>query len=110
MKHRYGEFPPRQVSEYKEKMRKQIFFLLLIVDPNTKDEYRDVDVEEVFDNVLRTFGGFNELLGCPMQMVTVMSMLSAARMELHREDFSFGVYRKLILDAGSEVLKIKEVD
>lgn len=110
MMHKYGEFPPRQAAEYKEKMRKQIFFLLLIVDPNTKDEYGDVDVEEAFDNVLRTFGGFNELLGCPMQMVVVLSMLSAARMELRKKDFSFGIYRKLILDAGSEVLKIKEVE
>lgn len=108
MKHKYGEFSLKQSIEYREKMRKQIFFLLLIVDPNTKAEYKDVDVDEAFENVLRTFGGYNELLGCPMPMVTVMSMLNAARMELHNREFSFATYRKLILDAGSEVLKIGE--
>ena len=108
MKHKYGEFSLKQSIEYREKMRKQIFFLLLIVDPNTKAEYKDVDVDEAFENVLRTFGGYNELLGCPMPMVTVMSMLNAARMELHNREFSFATYRKLRLDAGSEVLKIGE--
>ena len=108
MIYRYGEFSPKQTAEYKEKMRKQIFFLLLIVDPNTKADYKDVNVEEAFENVLRTFGGYNELLDCPMPMVTVLSMLNAARMELQKEEMDFAIYRKLILDAGSEVLKISE--
>lgn len=108
MMYKYGEFSPKQTAEYKEKMRKQIFFLLLIVDPKTKGEYTDVNVEEAFDNVLRTFGGYNELLNCPMPMVTILSMLNAARMELHKTEFDFTIYRKLILDAGSEVLKISE--
>lgn len=108
MTYKYGEFSPQQTAEYKEKMRKQIFFLLLIVDPKTKDDYKDVNVEEAFDNVLHTFGGFNDLIGCPMPMVTILSMLNAARLETQKEEFEFSVYRKLILDAGSEVLKIKE--
>lgn len=103
------EFSENQIAKYKEKMRKQIFFLLLIVDPKTKDNYKDANVEEAYDNVLRTFGGFNELMNCPMEMVTILSMLTAARQELHKSDFKFSVYRKLVLDAGCEVLKIKEV-
>lgn len=111
MTHKYGEFSEKQMAEYKEKMRKQIYFLLLIVDPETKSkvDYKNTNVEEAFENVLRTFGGYNELLGCPMPMVTVMSLLNAAHMELHSPDYSFATYRKLILDAGCEVLKIKEV-
>lgn len=109
MTYQYGEFSDSQLSEYKEKMRKQIFFLLLIVDPKTKADYRDTNVDEAFENVMRVFGGYNSLIGCPMQMVTVMSILSAARIELHSETFDFATYRKLILDAGSAVLKIGEV-
>ena len=103
------KFSPKQISEYKIKMRKQIFFLLLIVDPDTKAEYKDVNVEEVFENVMHVFGGYNSLMHCPVPMVTVLSMLKAARDELHSQDFNFRTYRKLILDAGSEVLKIEEV-
>ena len=39
MKYKYGEFTENQISLTKTKLRKQIFFLLLIVDPNTKAEY-----------------------------------------------------------------------
>lgn len=104
-----AEFSNDQLAMYKEKMRKQIFFLLLIVDPKTKDDYDGVDVNAAFSNVLHTFGGFNDLIGQPVEMVTIMSMLNAARMELDKSDFQFSLYRKLILDAGSEVLKIKGV-
>lgn len=109
MVYSYGEFSQGQVAAYKEKMRKQIYFLLLIVDPKTKADYKDANVEEAFDNILRTFGGFNNLIGNPTPMVTIMSILNAARMEFQKKNFKFSVYRKLILDAGNEVLKIKEV-
>lgn len=102
-------FSQEQMAQYKQKMRKQIFFLLLVVDPNTKDDYKDVNIFDAFNNVLRTFEGYNNLIGCPVEMVTVLSMLNAARLELDKAEFDFSVYRKLILDAGSEVLKIKEV-
>ena len=101
-------FTQGQMSQYKEKMRKQIFFLLLVVDPETIDQYKDVDVCQAFSNVLRTFGGYNDLIGSPVEMVTVLSMRNAARLELDKQEFDFQVYRKLILDAGSEVLKIRE--
>ena len=111
MTHHYGEFSQSQVAEYKEKMRKQIYFLLVAVDPevNLKSKCEKLNVEEAFDNVLRTFGGYNDLIGCPSPMVTVLSLLNAARLELHNPNYSFATYRKLILDAGNEVLKIKEV-
>ena len=66
-------------------------------------------VEEVFENVYHIFSGYNNLIGAPLPMVTVLSMINAAHQELHKDNFNYSCYRKLILDAGNEVLKIKEV-
>lgn len=107
--YKYGDYTDNQISETKSKIRKQIYFLLLCVDPDTKDEYKNIDVNRAFDGLQRKLAGLNELLMCPPELVKVMSLLEAAMLEYNNENFAFGAYRKLILDAGSEVLKIKEV-
>lgn len=110
MKFKYGEFSNKQISEIKEKMRKKIFFLLLIVDPNTSEEYENIDILATFQNVLNTFGGLNDLLGYPQEFVDVISLVNAAFIEYKKPNFNWSMYRKFILDAGNAVLKIKEVD
>lgn len=108
MEYKYGDFSQSQIAETKEKMRSQIFFLLLIVDEKTRDNY-DVDVNKVFENVLSTFGGLNDLLNYPQEFVSVMSLLDAAYLEYNSDNFRWTKYRKMILDAGNLVLQIKEV-
>ena len=39
-----------------------------------------------------------------------MCLLQEAKLQYNRTDYNFSVCRKLILDAGSEVLKLKEGD
>ena len=109
MIYKYGEFSDNQFEQTKVYMRKQIFFLLLIVDPNTCDQYSAVNVDEAFSGVLRKFGGLNKILFEPPEMVRVISLLEAALEEYHKANFSFSIYRKLVLDAGAEVLRIQEV-
>lgn len=106
--HKYGSFEGSQIHSTKEKLRKQIYFLLLIADPNTADNY-DVDVIQAFKNVQYILDGYNSLVGYPREVVTVASLLEEALLN-YQNDFNFQVYRKLILDAGREVLNIKEVD
>lgn len=108
MKYEYGEFSDEQISKTKVKLRKQIFFLLLVVDPKTAANYPEVDPKAAIENMLQTLGGLNRLLGYPEQIVTISSTLMAALIEYEKEDFNFDNYRKLILDAGSNVLKIAE--
>lgn len=107
----YGDFSGLQIQEIKKKMRKQIFFLLKIVDPKCSGEYKGIDVDSAIENVLRTYGSLNSLLGYPEEFVNVMVMLNAAYQEYQKgsEEFQWPVYRKLILDAGHAVLSIKEV-
>lgn len=97
-----------QIATEKQQLRKNIFFLLLIVDPNTKRQYEYVDVNKVFDSVLNKLGGLNELLHHPIEIVNIVEMVLSAQREYHSPAFKFKAYRKLILDAGCEVLKIKE--
>lgn len=109
MTYKYGEFTNNQIAEAKQYMRKRIFFLLLIVDPKTKDEYLNININDAFNSELTKIGGMNNILFNPPELVRIMSLLEAALMEYQKECFDFGKYRKLILDAGNEVLKIKEV-
>lgn len=110
MKHLYGDFTKNQIAQTKEKLRKSIFFLLLCVDPKTTHEYdkEDIDVNKCFKGLLLRLGGMNEILMNQPELITVMSLLQAALIEYNSPGFDFKVYRKLILDAGSEVSKLKE--
>lgn len=108
--YRDGCFSTDQIDEAKKYMRRQIFFLLLYVDPKTKDKYENVDVVQAFDSVLTWFSGLNVALEYPAPLVQVISLLEAAKMEYQSPAFDFAKYRKLVLDAGCEVLKIKEVE
>ena len=109
MKHLYGEFTQNQIAQVKKSLRGSIFFLLLCVDNKTAHEYEGIDVNKSFEGLLLKLGGMNELLKNPPELVTVMSLLQAALMEYNNPEFNFKIYRKLILDAGAEVEKLKEV-
>lgn len=110
MESKYCSFSKNQISQTKEYIRKSIFFLLLYVDPKTKDNYKDVNVDTAFLNLLYKLGGLNSLLLEPPELVIVMSLIECAWKEYNSVNFDFGVYRKLILDAGAEVMRIKEGD
>lgn len=108
VKYKYGTFDRSQIAKQKDKLRKQIFFLLLIADPATADNY-EVDVEAAFKNIQNILDGYNSLTGYPREVVVVASLLEKALLN-YQDNFNFQIYRKLILDAGREVLNIKEVD
>lgn len=109
VKQKYGAFKANQIRETKETMRKQIFFLLLLADPATKGQYPDVDIKSAFDNLMYKINGFNSLLSYPAEVVEILSILETAREELNKPELDFEKYRKLVLDAGAQVQKIKEV-
>ena len=109
MKHLYGEFTAEQIVQAKKSLRGSIFFLLLCVDQKTASEYENIDVNKSFKGLLLKIGGMNDLLMNPPELVTVLSLLQAAMTEYNNPEFNFKTYRKLILDAGAEVEKIKEV-
>ena len=106
---KYGAYSDSQLSATKQYIRKQIFYLLLYVDPKTSIDYPNVDIKKAFYGLQYKLGGLNSLLFEPPSLVTVMSLLEAALLEYQSKDtFNFNKYRKLILDAGNEVLKIDD--
>lgn len=109
MKYRYGEFTENQIAETKTWLRKKLFFLLCVVDPEMKDRYEHIEPDAAFENVLRFISGFNEILGYPKEIVLISSMVAAALREYQRPEYDFAVCKKLLLGAGNEVLKIEEV-
>ena len=46
-------FDDLQIEEYKEKLHKEMFWLLLYKDPKTKDEFKNVDFEKYFINLMK---------------------------------------------------------
>ena len=106
MQHIYGHFNDEQMENYKVKLHKELFWLLIYKDPKTKDEYLNVDFNKYFDGLMRKIDGLNELLFYPTEIVAIMSLLEAALIESKKEDFNYKAYRKLVLDAHSLVDKI----
>lgn len=112
MLHKYGgEFTNSQIDYEIKKMRNRIYFLLLIVDPKTKKEYQnmDIDVNQSFDAVLRKLSGLNELLMYKGELIEAMNDLEVALMEFNNPNFDYSIYRSYVLSAGNKMLKMKEV-
>lgn len=108
MKHKYGEFSNIQISLMKHDLRKQIFFLLLCADENTKHNYPNINLNDAFCSLLYKLGGLNSILFSPPELVMIISLLEVAYIKLNEPYFDFATYRKLILDAGAKVSHIKE--
>lgn len=105
--HKYGEFADAQISDITKYLRKRIFFLLLYAeDMESKQNFPNVDLKQANTSLLWRISGLNELLGKPKELVTVLSLLEEANNIINDQNFNFAKYRKLILDAGAEVVKI----
>lgn len=112
--YKYGTFADYQLEYNIKFFRKKIFYLLLYVDPKTKEQYKDTVVRDAFNGLLYELGGLNSILNEPHSLVRVISMLEAAlleysKYEINPTDFNFNKYRKLILDSGNEILKIEKI-
>lgn len=109
MKNKYGEFTEFQIEEFKTRIRKTIFLLLLCVDNETAEHFEHINVRKTMNSLLYELGGASSVLFDPPEIVEAVNLLDRAKQELRSKNFSFKVYRKLILDAGSCIDRIGEV-
>lgn len=107
---KYGSYSSTQIHSTKLSIRKSIFFLLLYVDPMTRDSYPDINVGDAFRSLQYKLDGLNSILLEAPEVVQTMSLLESALKEYESECFEWQKYRKLILDAGSEIMRVKEGD
>ena len=110
METKYGYYSVDQIHATKLSIRKAIFFLLLYVDPATAGNYPDANIVEAFCNLQYKLDGLNRILLEPPELVETMSLLEAALHEYKCECFDWQRDRKLILDAGAAIMRVKEGD
>lgn len=110
MMHRYGNFPDSQFDQYKKKLHKDLFWLLLYKDPKTSEKFQNVNFDKYFIGLMKKISGLNDLLMNPVELIDILSLLQAAYKETSCDTFDFSIYRKLILDAHSLIDKIIESD
>ena len=108
--HKYGEFKECQVDYYQDKLRKKIFWLILYTDEKTKNDFDSVDVVHYHENLLLEISSCNELLKFPRDFVELINSLEMALIILKSENFNFNKYRKLVLDAGAIITRMKVGD
>lgn len=106
MEHKYGAFPDTQFEQYRIKLHKDLFYLLLYKDPKTSDQFADVNFDKYFVGLMQKINGLNELFLHPSEMIEMMALLEASYMLTKEKDFQYSLYRKLILDAHNLVDKI----
>lgn len=99
MTYKYGTLTPEQIHAEKEKLKGSIFILL----PYKESQYKLLD--KYFESLLFRINGLNALFLNQPEIITLMSLLEAARYETN-----FAKYRKAILDATALVDSIKECD
>ena len=110
MKYLYGTFSANQIAETKKTLHKNVHWLLMYKDPENKGIFDHVDVDSCFQSIILRIAGLNELLGEQPILVSILSILQAARNVNSKQPFCYETYRKLILDAHSLIDKIKEDD
>lgn len=108
IKHLYGNFNNSQFNDFKVKLHKKLFWLLLYKDPKTSDEYSGVDFKKYFITLMKEIDGLNELLFYPEPVVEIYCKLQAAYKETTEPEFDYQVYRKFVLDAHELIDKIGE--
>lgn len=108
MNYLYGKFSREQIQLNSRLMHSEVHKLLLYKDKNIKQKIfeNDEDFLNYFHNLLCRFGGLNELLCCPVEMVGLMATLQAANDLVRSDSFDYCEYRRLILDAHAYIKKI----
>ena len=115
MHYLYGEFTDEQINKTVISMHNDIHKLLVYKDPKITEQIfnSEEDFVNYFTNLLFRFGGFNELLGEPKQMVDFMSTLQSAFDEVTGDNFRYWRFRRAILDCHGYIkamFELKEDD
>ena len=101
MQYLYGEFTDEQINKTVISMHNDIHKLLVYKDPEITEQIfnSEEDFVNYFTNLLFRFGGLNELLGEPKEMVSLMSTLQGAYREIRNpKKYKFWRFRRAILD------------
>jgi hypothetical protein len=71
----------------------------LLKDPETKDNYSNVNFNQYYYNLMKKIDGLNSLLFYPVQIVEIMANLEAAFLETKKENYNYRNYRHFVRNA-----------
>nr|DAM58011.1 MAG TPA: hypothetical protein [Caudoviricetes sp.]DAV96504.1 MAG TPA: hypothetical protein [Caudoviricetes sp.] len=110
MDYLYGTFSDEQIKNAACLMHKNIHRLLLYKDKLVTDRIfnSDDDFKKYFEDILFKFGGLNTLLGCPNDMLLLISTLQAAYDLIDSPKYSYRIFRKAILDSHGYIKAMLE--
>lgn len=106
MQTKYGELSDKQIKDTFHSLHSNVFWLMLYKDPKTEIQYQHVNSEKSITNLIVRLYGLNSLLLEPIEMVNLLSILEAAKIELLSESYTWKQYRKLLLDAHASIDKL----
>ena len=66
--------------------------------------------KDLLEKVQFKLDGLNELINYPTQLVEIMNLIEAARLEFHKENYNHELYRKTILDIHDLIDKLPDGD
>ena len=92
MNYKYGTYPNEQFEDYKKRLHSLIHWLLIYAEENNSI------LDSYFEKVQFKLDGLNELINYPTQMVEIMNLVEAARIEFNKPNYNHEIYRKTILD------------
>lgn len=96
---KYGSLSVDDLKEYKDKLHRKLFWLLLYKDPDTKDEFSYVNFTAYHESLMCELNGLNDILLQPSGLAEILCVLQAAYNETLKETFNYKLYRKFVLDA-----------
>lgn len=94
MEHKYGSFTDEQFEEFKKRLHSKVHWLLVYREA---DDYEYLD--EYFENLLRYIASLNSLLENNANIIDMLVLLEAARIESLKPDCNVRIFRKNVLDA-----------
>lgn len=104
MDYKYGVYPSKQFKDYKKRLHSLIHWLLIYAEENSSI------LDSYFEKVQFKLDGLNELINYPPQLVEIMNLIEAARLEFHKENYNHELYRKTILDIHDLIDKLPDGD
>lgn len=95
----YGEITKEQFDDYKVKLHKKLFWLLLYKDPDTCSDFDYVDFDKYITSLMKEITGLSTILSSPCELVELLAFLQAAYNETFSDEFNYKAFRKFVLDA-----------
>lgn len=104
IQNKYGEYTEQQFEAFKKKLHKWVHWCLIYAESSAQD------LLPYINKVQKKFNGLNDLLLDDPNVVEIMTLIEAARIEFEETQDKTPLFRKYILDAHEIIDMICQTD